>query len=186
MKRLNLTGYRKELEELKRLQAQANFCPFFWIEVREDGSIAAGQNAAEMTAPYQTVFDIPDPPGFSPETKVFLECAHVVPDGRYLPGGEFENGPYLPADPLLYYCNQQERKRFIDLAESGDYTAWMEQYAALIMSLQVRSISEPDMFLSGFDDPAVQDLIQNFQRFTPKELVRRYQDRRWFRGLITR
>lgn len=185
MKRLNLTGYRKELEKLKRLHAQANFCRFFWIEVREDGSIMAGRDAAEMTIPYQTVFDIPDPPGFSPETKVFVDNSHVVPDGHYLPDGGFENGLYLPADPILYYCNQQERKRFIDLVKSSDYTAWMEKYVALIMSLQVRSISEPDTFLPGFNDPAVHDLIQTHNRFSLEELVKRYQDRRWFRGLIT-
>ena len=44
------------------------------------------------------------------------------------------------------------------------------------------SIKNPNMRLPGFDDPALQDLIQNYNSMSIEQLVERYKDEKWFRG----
>lgn len=167
MKRINLAAAIKQLEDLKRIQANRDFLPMFFIKVNDNGSISTGNGAGAKF--FENIFDIPDPPGLTPKTLVFVEDFVTVPDGLY-----------LPADPLWYWCTTEERRTFIELDMVGDHAGWMDFYVGLITALQTDSIANPNMYLPAFDDPALKDLWENHNRFKLEELVGRYKDQRWF------
>lgn len=178
---LNLS-YWKQLREIKAAQINRNFIPTVFISVAEDGALVTG--AGINAERFETMQDIQTTlitvPGISSKTQLFIEDFRLVPDGYYDPNGLFVNGLYLPSEPLLYYSNKEERKRFIDHNE--DFPRWMSLYLEFIHGLMSRSMSDPTIgeFLVDLKSPALNDLMENHSRFSLEELVERYQDRRWF------
>lgn len=184
MKKINLTAIQKQLAELGGLLDVRDFIPSVFVTCNSDGSLTIDN--PKIPRAFETMFEVETEflkmPGITKETVCFVEDFATVPDGRYLPGGKFENGPYVPADPLWYYCGTEQRKQFIQLAHAGDDAAWMKLYLETIERILSLSAANPDTYLPAFDDPALKDLIENRREFTPEQLVERYRDRKWFTG----
>ncbi len=87
---------------------------------------------------------------------------------------------YLPTEPIMYFCNSEERRQFIAGWENP--SSWMEKYIMLIQRVLTLAIEKPDMPLPGFDDPALKDLMQNKDLMSIEQLVKRYEDQMWFEG----
>lgn len=165
MKRINLNAYRKQLQELQAAQTEKDFLPLMFVSVEPNGYFEIGHGSQ-----YSKWVDIPEPRGFIyNKTRLFIEDFYTVPDGIY-----------LPAEPLWYWCNAEERRRLIERSQEDDFTGWMADYINLIKALLARSISDTTIFIRDMQEPALNDLIENIDRFSLNELVERYQERRWF------
>ena len=108
-------------------------------------------------------------PGVTEKTTIILDDMGIA-----------DNWLYLPSIPILYFCNSEQRRNFADVILDSE--KWLSLYIPLIQRILTESIKNPNMQLPGFDDPALQDLIQNYNSMSIEQLVERYKDQKWFRG----
>ena len=142
------------------------------FDVADDGRIETG-NFGKGWMRFETMFEaenyLVSVPGVTEKTIIIVGDLGVWADGLY-----------LPCDPLLYFCNSEQRCEFAALTMNLE--KWLALYIPLIQRILAESIKNSNMQLPGFDDPALQDLIQNYNSMSIEQLVERYKDEKWFKG----
>lgn len=167
MRRINLKEARSQLEELKRLQGEKDTIFNVVAIVELSGQISATlyrglpKSGKLITKTFPSLRDLVEFPGITDETGLLLDDMALAPD------------MYLPADLILWFCPPEEVRAFIRFNQEGNQIEWLGRYIDLIQSLQKEGFPLPDI-------PVLNDLIENYTRFSVEELVERYQDRRWF------
>ncbi len=106
-------------------------------------------------------------PGFTEQTKVFIDDLLCWPEGLY-----------LPSDPILYFTDTEKRSDFVRVV--SDYKEWLVLYIALIKHILETAEAENLSELPGFDTPALKDLIENMDSMNIEQLVEHYKDQKWF------
>ncbi len=158
------------LRELEESQKNKQAIPVLFADVEEDGRLWVGKNTSDKHY-FENMFDgetyINALPGFTEQTKVFIDDMFCGSDGLY-----------LPADPILYFTDSAKRSDFIRV--NSDSEKWLALYIALIKHILERVESE----LSRFNTPALKDLIENMDSMNIEQLVERYKDQKWFNGTI--
>ena len=168
-RKMSQTAIWNKLKELERLQKIQNAVDMLCVGVEESGEISVGvvghkKYFEDMFAADGYIFTLP---GVTEQTTIFLDDLIMW------------NDLYLPNDPLWYYLTANERKRFIDTKDKAE---WLRGYIEVVNNILSKAIENSSMFLPGFDDPALKDLIENRNNYTVAELVDRYNEERWFRG----
>ena len=159
----------KKLEAMQEIKEHIGVIVF---SVEDDGKIWALIEKEELK--FETMFEAEDyligVPGVTKNTVIIIDDMAVASDDLY-----------LPTDPIIYLLGSSEyRKKFVELILKPK--EWLSLYIPLIQEILAESIKNPNMQLPGFDDPALQDLIQNYNSMSIEQLVERYKDEKWFRG----
>ena len=151
------------LRELEESQKNKQAIPVLFADVEEDGRLWVGKNTDDKHY-FENLFDgeayITALPGFTEQTKVFIDDMFCGSDELY-----------LPADPILYFA---KRSDFIRI--NSDSEKWLALYIALIKHILESAESE----LSIFNTPALKDLIENMDSMNIEQLVERYENQKWF------
>lgn len=159
------------LKKLEAMQQSKDHIEVIVFSVEDDGKIWTLIEKEELE--FETMFEAENyligVPGVTKNTVIIIDDLMVWGDGLY-----------LPCDPLLYFCNSEQRRKFA--ASTMNLEKWLSLYIPLIQRILAESVKNPNMQLPGFDDPALQDLIQNYNSMSIEQLVERYKDQKWFRG----
>lgn len=159
------------LKKLEAMQQSKDHIEVIVFSVEDDGKIWTLIEKEELE--FETMFEAENyligVPGVTKNTVIIIDDLMVWGDGLY-----------LPCDPLLYFCNSEQRRKFA--ASTMNLEKWLSLYIPLIQRILAESVKNPNMQLPGFDDPALQDLIQNYNSMSIEHLVERYKDEKWFRG----
>lgn len=159
------------LKKLEAMQQSKDHIEVIVFSVEDDGKIWTLIEKEELE--FETMFEAENyligVPGVTKNTVIIIDDLMVWGDGLY-----------LPCDPLLYFCNSEQRRKFA--ASTMNLEKWLSLYIPLIQRILAESVKNPNMQLPGFDDPALQDLIQNYNSMSIEQLVERYKDEKWFRG----
>lgn len=154
------------LRELEESQKNKQAIPVLFADVEEDGRLWVGKNTDDKHY-FENLFDgeayITALPGFTEQTKVFIDDMFCGSDELY-----------LPADPILYFADSAKRSDFIRI--NSDSEKWLALYIALIKHILESAESE----LSIFNTPALKDLIENMDSMNIEQLVERYENQKWF------
>lgn len=170
-RRIGQLAIANRLKKLEAMQEIKEHIEVIVFSVEDDGKIWALIEKEELK--FETMFEAENyligVPGVTKNTVIIVDDLMVW-------GG----GLYLPCDPLLYFCNSEQRREFA--ASTMNLEKWLSLYIPLIQRILMESVKNPNMQLPGFDDPALQDLIQNYNSMSIEQLVERYKDEKWFRG----
>ena len=170
-RRVGQMAIANRLKELEAMQETKEHIGVIVFSVEDDGKIWALIEKKELE--FETMFEAENyligVPGVTKDTVIIVDDLMVWGDGLY-----------LPCDPLLYFCNSEQRCEFAALTMNLE--KWLSLYIPLLQQILTESIKNPNMQLPGFDDPALQDLIQNYNSMSIEQLVERYKDQKWFRG----
>ena len=154
------------LRELEESQKNKQAIPILFADVEEDGRLWVGKNIGDKHY-FENLFDgeayMTALPGFTEQTKVFIDDMFCGSDELY-----------LPADPILYFTDSAKRSDFIRI--NSDSEKWLALYIALIKHILESAESE----LSRFSTPALKDLIENMDSMNIEQLVERYENQKWF------
>lgn len=154
------------LRELEESQKNKQAIPVLFADVEEDGRLWVGKNTGDKHY-FENLFDgeayITALPGFTEQTKVFIDDMFCGSDELY-----------LPADPILYFADSAKRSDFIRI--NSDSEKWLALYIDLIKHILESAESE----LSRFNTPALRDLIENMDSMNIEQLVERYENQKWF------
>lgn len=155
------------LRELEESQKSKRAIPVLFTDVEEDGRLWVGKNISEKHY-FENMFDVEaymtTLPGFTEQTKVFIDDLLCWPEGLY-----------FPSDPILYFTDSEKRSDFVRV--NTDPEKWLALYIALIKHILERAESE----LSRFNTPALKDLIENMDSMNIEQLVERYENQKWYR-----
>lgn len=158
------------LRELEESQKNKQAIPVLFADVQEYGRLWVGKNISDRHY-FENMFDgeayMTTLPGFTEQTKVFIDDLLCWPEGLY-----------LPSDPILYFTDTEKRSDFVRV--NTDPEKRLALYIALIKHILERAESE----LSRFNTPALKDLIENMDSMNIEQLVERYKDQKWFNGTI--
>lgn len=168
MRRINLNQYRKELRRLQDAQKASSEIAIVYASADEDGMIRAlmhygppfGRKQSEIEY-FNNLEGLLQKTGITEKTTIIIDDLEVHAE------------MYLPADPILFYCTPEQRMAFMEWA-SDDHERWLVEYHRLCASVKEQGLELPD-------SEALNDLMENFGAFTPAELVKRYQEVRWFK-----
>ncbi len=170
-RRVGQMAIANRLKKLEAMQEIKEHIEVIVFSVEDDGKIWALIEKEELK--FETMFEAENyligVPGVTKNTVIIVDDLMVWGDGLY-----------LPCDPLLYFCNSEQRREFA--ASTMNLEKWLSLYIPLIQRILMESVKNPNMQLPGFDDPALQDLIQNYNSMSIEQLVERYKDEKWFRG----
>ena len=170
-RRVGQMAIANRLKKLEAMQEIKEHIEVIMFSVEDDGKIWALIEKEELE--FETMFEAENyligVPGVTKNTVIIIDDLMVWGDGLY-----------LPCDPLLYFCNSEQRRKFA--ASTMNLENWLSLYIPLIQRILAESVKNPNMQLPGFDDPALQDLIQNYNSMSIEQLVERYKDEKWFRG----
>ena len=170
-RRVGQMAIANRLKKLEAMQEIKEHIEVIVFSVEDDGKIWALIEKEELK--FETMFEAENyligVPGVTKNTVIIVDDLMVWGDGLY-----------LPCDPLLYFCNSEQRREFA--ASTMNLEKWLSLYISLVQRILTESIKNPNMQLPGFDDPALQDLIQNYNSMSIEQLVERYKDEKWFRG----
>ena len=170
-RRVGQMAIANRLKKLEAMQEIKEHIEVIVFSVEDDGKIWALIEKEELK--FETMFEAENyligVPGVTKNTVIIVDDLMVWGDGLY-----------LPCDPLLYFCNSEQRCEFA--ASTMNLEKWLSLYISLVQRILTESIKNPNMQLPGFDDPALQDLIQNYNSMSIEQLVERYKDEKWFRG----
>ena len=170
-RRVGQMAIANRLKKLEAMQEIKEHIEVIVFSVEDDGKIWALIEKEELK--FETMFEAENyligVPGVTKDTVIIIDDLMVWGDGLY-----------LPCDPLLYFCNSEQRCKFASLTMNLE--KWLSLYISLVQRILTESIKNPNMQLPGFDDPALQDLIQNYNSMSIEQLVERYKDQKWFRG----
>lgn len=170
-RRVGQMAIANRLKKLEAMQEIKEHIGVIVFSVEDDGKIWALIEKEELK--FETMFEAENyligVPGVTKNTVIIVDDLMVWGDGLY-----------LPCDPLLYFCNSEQRREFA--ASTMNLEKWLSLYIPLIQRILMESVKNPNMQLPGFDDPALQDLIQNYNSMSIEQLVERYKDEKWFRG----
>lgn len=170
-RRVGQMAIATRLKKLEAMQQNKEHIGVIVFSVEDDGKIWALIEKEELK--FETMFEAENyligVPGVTKNTVIIVDDLMVWGDGLY-----------LPCDPLLYFCNSEQRREFA--ASTMNLEKWLSLYISLVQRILTESIKNPNMQLPGFDDPALQDLIQNYNSMSIEQLVERYKDQKWFRG----
>ena len=170
-RRVGQMAIANRLKKLEAMQEIKEHIEVIMFSVEDDGKIWALIEKEELE--FETMFEAENyligVPGVTKNTVIIIDDLMVWGDGLY-----------LPCDPLLYFCNSEQRRKFA--ASTMNLEKWLSLYIPLIQRILAESVKNPNMQLPGFDDPALQDLIQNYNSMSIEHLVERYKDEKWFRG----
>lgn len=170
-RRVGQMAIANRLKKLEAMQEIKEHIEVIVFSVEDDGKIWALIEKEELK--FETMFEAENyligVPGVTKNTVIIVDDLMVWGDGLY-----------LPCDPLLYFCNSEQRREFA--ASTMNLEKWLSLYIPLLQQILTESIKNPNMQLPGFDDPALQDLIQNYNSMSIEQLVERYKDQKWFRG----
>lgn len=167
MKRINLINARKQLEELKRIQGDKDTVTQIVGEVTRLGKIRAvfiyGQpNTGKQIEKYfETLSAMLEQPGINQNTVIIMDDMSVCSE------------LYLPAEPILYHATPELIQSFITWAESGDLETWLREYHSLCSTILKQGGALPNV-------EALSDLMKNYDLLSLEDLVKRYQEQRWF------
>lgn len=167
MKRINLNNALKQLEELKRVQGDKDAVTQIVGEITRLGKIRAvftyGQpNTGRQKERYfDTLSDMLKESGINQNTVIIMDDMAVCSE------------LYLPAEPILYHATPEAIQSFITWAEIGDMETWLREYHHLCFAVLEQGGTLPNV-------EALSDLMKNYDRFSLGDLVRRYQEQRWF------
>ena len=157
------------LRELEESQKNKQAIPVLFADVEEDGRLWVGKNTGDKHY-FENMFDgeayITALPGFTKQTKVFIDDMFCGSDGLY-----------LPADPILYFTDSVKRSDFIRVKR--DSKEWLVLYITLIKHILETAKTENLSELPGFDTPALKDLIENMDSMNIEQLVERYENQKW-------
>lgn len=158
------------LRELEESQKNKQAIPVLFADVEEDGRLWVGKNTNDKHY-FENMFDgeayMTTLPGFTEQTKVFIDDLLCWPEGLY-----------LPSDPILYFTDTEKRSDFVRVV--SDYKEWLVLYIALIKHILETAEAENLSELPGFDTPALKDLIENMDSMNIEQLVEHYKDQKWF------
>lgn len=170
-RRVGQMAIANRLKKLEAMQEIKEHIEVIVFSVEDDGKIWALIEKEELK--FETMFEAENyligVPGVTKNTVIIVDDLMVWGDGLY-----------LPCDPLLYFCNSEQRREFAALTMNLE--KWLSLYIPLLQQILTESVKNPNMQLPGFDDPALQDLIQNYNSMSIEQLVERYKDEKWFRG----
>lgn len=170
-RRVGQMAIANRLKKLEAMRQSKEHIGVIVFSVEDDGKIWALIEKEELK--FETMFEAENyligVPGVTKNTVIIIDDLMVWGDGLY-----------LPCDPLLYFCNSEQRCEFA--ASTMNLEKWLSLYIPLIQRILAESIKNPNMQLPGFDDPALQDLIQNYNSMSIEQLVERYKDEKWFKG----
>ena len=171
-RRVGQMAIANRLKKLEAMQEIKEHIEVIVFSVEDDGKIWALIEKKELE--FETMFEAENyligVPGVTKNTLIIIDDMAVA-----------SNDLYLPTDPIIYLLGLSEyRKKFVELILKPK--EWLSLYIPLIQEILVESIKNPNMQLPGFDDPALQDLIQNYNSVSIEQLVERYKDQKWFRG----
>lgn len=162
------------LQELEESQKNKQAIPVLFADVEEDGRLWVGKNISDKHY-FENMFDgeayMTTLPGFTEQTKVFIDDLLCWPEGLY-----------LPSDPILYFTDSEKRFDFVRV--NTDPEKRLALYIALIKHILETAETENFSELPGFDTPALKDLIENMDSMNIEQLVERYKDSKWFNGTI--
>lgn len=167
MKRINLNNALKQLEELKRVQGDKDAVTQIVGEITRLGKIRAifsyGQpNTGKQKEQYfDTLADMVSEPGINQNTVIIMDDMAVCSE------------LYLPAEPILYHATPELIQSFITWAESGDLETWLREYHSLCSDVLKQGETLPNV-------EALSDLMKNYDQLPLGDLVKRYQEQRWF------
>lgn len=167
MKRINLNNALKQLEELKRVQGDKDAVSQIVGEITRLGKIRAifsyGQpNTGKQKEQYfDTLADMVSEPGINQNTVIIMDDMAVCSE------------LYLPAEPILYHATPELIQSFITWAESGDLETWLREYHSLCSAVMKQGETLPNV-------EALSDLMKNYGQLPLGDLVKRYQEQRWF------
>lgn len=171
-RRVGQMAIATRLKKLEAMQQNKEHIGVIVFSVEDDGRIWTANIKKERLF-FETIFEAENyligVPGVTKDTVIIIDDLMVWGDGLY-----------LPCDPLLYFCNSEQRCKFASLTMNLE--KWLSLYISLVQRILTESIKNPNMRLPGFDDPALQDLIQNYNSMSIEQLVERYKDEKWFRG----
>lgn len=143
------------LRELEESQKNKQAIPVLFVDVEEDGRLWVGKDISDKHY-FENMFDgeayMTTLPGFTKQTKVFIDDLFCWPEGLY-----------LPSDPIMYFTDSEKR---------------LALYIALIK--HILETAETKSELPGFDTPALKDLIENMDSMNIEQLVEHYKDQKWF------
>ena len=80
---------------------------------------------------------------------------------------------YLPAEPILYHATPELIQSFITWAEKDDMETWLQEYYKLCCAVLKQGGTLPNV-------EALTDLMKNYDQIPLGDLVKRYQEQRWF------
>lgn len=159
------------LNRLETAQSNKKHIGVIMFSSEDDGRIAT-RNLEKKCLYFETMFDaenyLIDVPGVTEKTVLMIDDIILSPD------------LYLPLEPILYCVDSVERKQFIDAALTPK--EWLPLYINLIQRLLVLAAEQPNIPLPGFDAPALQDLLANYNSMSVEQLIERYKDQKWFTG----
>ena len=172
-RRVGQMAIANRLKKLEAMQENKEHIGVIVFSVDDDGRIWTANIKKERLF-FETMVEVENyligVPGVTKNTLIIIDDTGVG-----------ENWLYLPCDPILYFCTSEGRKAFVEIWDSEN---WLALYISVIQEILTltESMKDPNMRLPGFDDPALQDLIQNYNSMSIEQLVERYKDEKWFRG----
>lgn len=156
------------LRELEESQKNKQAIPVLFVDVEEDGRLWVGNDISDKHY-FENMFDgeayMTTLPGFTKQTKVFIDDLFCWPEGLY-----------LPSDPIMYFTDSEKRSDFVRV--NTDSEKRLALYIALIK--HILETAETKSELPGFDTPALKDLIENMDSMNIEQLVEHYKDQKWF------
>lgn len=172
-RRVGQMAIANRLKKLEAMQEIKEHIGVIVFRVEDDGRIRTA-NIKKGWLFFESMFEAENylisVPGVTKNTVIIIDDMAVASDDLY-----------LPTDPIIYLLGSSEyRKKFVELILKPK--EWLSLYIPLIQEILAESIKNPNMQLPGFDDPALQDLIQNYNSMSIEQLVERYKDQKWFRG----
>lgn len=169
--RISKATILNRLKELEKAQNSKNFISVLFIGVENNGKICVDTDS--RTRLFDTMFEAEDYistlPGFTEQSKILLDdtiCA--------------SNNLYLPSDPILYFLDSEERTQFI--SAMMDSKEWLTLYIDLVQRILAESNKGNNTPLPGFNAPALQDLLANYNSMSIEQLIERYENQKWFTG----
>ena len=171
-RRVGQMAIANRLKKLEAMQQNKQHIEVIVFDVADDGRIETG-NFGKGWMRFENMFEAEN---------YLVSVSGVTEKTTIIVGdlGVWADGLYLPCDPLLYFCNSEQRCEFATLTMNLE--KWLALYIPLIQRILEESIKNSNMQLPGFDDPALQDLIQNYNSMSIEQLVERYKDEKWFKG----
>lgn len=170
-RKIGQAAIQNRLKKLENIQNSRGTIGTVFLHVDEDGKISDGVGRTAHC--FETMFEVENYllglPGVTSKTAIFIDDMEIASDNLY-----------LTAEPILYFCNSEQRREFI--ADSLIPEKWLPRYIALIQRVLTMSIENPNMPLPGFDNPALKDLIANYNSMSVGQLIERYKDQKWFKG----
>lgn len=170
-RKIGQSAILNRLEKLKQAQERKDQIDVVIFDIEDDGRISTF-NLRKQHPYFENMFEAENflctVPGITKNTAITIDDMCVFCD------------LYLPTEPILYFCNSAERREFIAGWENP--SEWMEKYIGLIQRVLALAIEKPNMSLPGFDDPALQDLINVRNSMGIEQLIERYKDKKWFVG----